>query len=92
MGVSCGKKEDSGAASSENPKLHWNLSHTTPPDHPYNVGSCKLAEIVKERTNGRFTISVHHSGILGWEREVCEAMQMGTIEMSLPAIIGMGMA
>lgn len=85
VGLSCKNREES-SASSDQPKLRWNLSHTTPPDHPYHIGCTKLAELVKERTQGRFEISVHPSSILGWEREVCEAMQMGTIEISLPAI------
>lgn len=72
--------------SKESPTITWKLSHTTATDSPYHIGAVKLAEVVKEKTNGKFTIDVHHSGVLGWERETLEAQQLGTLEMSAPGL------
>lgn len=74
------------AVYAELPTLTWKLSHTTAPDSPYNFGAMKFAEVVKEKSGGKFTIDIHHSGVLGWEREVLEAMQMGTIEITIPSL------
>ncbi len=67
-------------------KIRWRLSHTGAPDTPYHMGSLKFAEEVEKRSNGEFIVEVHHSSVLGWEREVLEAQQLGTLEMSLPAL------
>lgn len=83
-----GESESAGATAGapERPKITWRLSHTTATDSPYHIGTTKLAEIVSERTDGNFEIVVYPNGILGWEREVLEAMQVGSIEMTLPAV------
>ncbi len=74
------------AANAELPTITWKLSHTTAPDSPYNFGAMKFAEVVNEKSGGKFTIDIHHSGVLGWEREVLESMQLGTIEMTIPSL------
>ena len=58
-------------------------AHTTPPDHPYTLGMMRYAQLVKERTNGRVAIQVHHSRELGDERQVVEGLQLGTIHLTV---------
>lgn len=74
------------AADGQLPRVTWKLSHTQDPKSTYQLGAVTMKEYVEEQTNGRFTINVHHSGELGWEREVLEAMQVGTIEATIPAL------
>lgn len=81
-----GKQEAKAPTAKELPQVTWKLSHTTQPNSPYGVGAIKLADLVKEKTGGKFIIQVHHQGVLGWEREVLEAMQVGTIEATIPAL------
>mgnify|MGYP006306008703 CR=1 FL=1 len=71
---------------SELPKVTWKLSHTTDPKSTYQVAAEAFKEYVEQKTDGRFKIDIHHSGVLGWEREVLEAMQIGTIEATIPAL------
>ena len=55
---------------------------STPPDHPYNVGGQKFADLIKERTNGRIEIKVYPAGQLGkGEREMTEGIQQGAIDL-----------
>ena len=75
-----------GEAAGAKEVVKWKLSHTTAPESPYHIGAVKFADVVKEKTDGNFVIEVHHSGVLGWEREVLEAMQLGTLEASLPGL------
>ncbi|MBI2562808.1 MAG: DctP family TRAP transporter solute-binding subunit, partial [candidate division NC10 bacterium] len=58
-------------------------AHTSPPDHPYTLGVVRYADLVKERTNGRVAIQIHHSRQLGDERQVVEGLQLGTIHLTV---------
>lgn len=53
--------------------------------HHTHLSAVKFAEIVKEKTKGKFEIKTYPSAQLGNERELIEAMQMGSVEMSLVA-------
>jgi tripartite ATP-independent transporter DctP family solute receptor len=71
----------SGAASAQY-KATMKLASVTPPDHFYNVGGKKFAELMKERTNGRIEIKVYPAGQLGkGEREITEAIQQGAVDL-----------
>ncbi|MBI4574434.1 MAG: DctP family TRAP transporter solute-binding subunit [candidate division NC10 bacterium] len=58
-------------------------AHTPPPDHPYTLGMVRYADLVKQRTNGRVAIQIHHSRQLGDERQVVEGLQLGTIHLTV---------
>lgn len=63
-------------------KATMKLASAVPPDHPYNVGGQRLADLIKERTNGRIDIKIYPSGQLGkGEREMTEGVQQGAIEL-----------
>jgi len=59
------------------------VGHVLAPTHPYQLGLEKFAQLVKEKTNGQVTVDVFPSSQLGNEREMIEALQMGTLEMTL---------
>lgn len=59
------------------------MGHVLAPDHPYNIGSNKFAELAKEKTGGKVTVNVFHSSQIGNEREMIEGLQMGTVDMCL---------
>ena len=63
-------------------KATMKLASATPPDHFYNVGGQKFADLIKERTNGRIEIKVYPAGQLGkGEREMTEGIQQGAIDL-----------
>jgi tripartite ATP-independent transporter DctP family solute receptor len=63
-------------------KATMKLASATPPDHPYNVGGQKFADLIKERTNGRIEIKIYPAMQLGkGEREMLEGVQQGAIEL-----------
>jgi tripartite ATP-independent transporter DctP family solute receptor len=74
------------ALAAELPKVSWKISHTLDPKSVYNQAALKFKAYVEEKTGGKFSIAIHHSGVLGWEREVLEAMQLGTIEATIPSL------
>jgi tripartite ATP-independent transporter DctP family solute receptor len=67
------------------------LASVTPPEHFYNVGARKFADLIKERTNGRIEIKNFPAGQLGkGEREITEAVQQGAVEMLITSTGPMG--
>lgn len=66
-------------------KVKWKVSQSQAPDNFMNKAYEKFAAYVGEKSGGKFTIEVYHSGMLGAEQEVIENMQMGTIAGNLAA-------
>lgn len=63
-------------------KATYKLTMTQTAQHPYGVGAQKLADIVKERTNGRIQIKPFNDSVLAkGEREMLEGLQQGTIDI-----------
>jgi tripartite ATP-independent transporter DctP family solute receptor len=58
-------------------------AHTTTQDHPYTLGMVRYAQLVRERTQGRGSIQIHHSRQLGDERQVVEGLQLGTVQLTV---------
>ena len=58
-------------------------AHTTTPEHPYTLGMVRYAQLLRERTQGRVAIQIHHSRQLGDERQVVEGLQLGTIHLTV---------
>jgi len=58
-------------------------AHTTTAEHPYTLGMVRYAQLVRERTQGRVAIQIHHSRELGDERQVVEGLQLGTIHLTV---------
>ncbi|HDK27325.1 MAG TPA: TRAP transporter substrate-binding protein [Candidatus Atribacteria bacterium] len=57
------------------------LAHVCAANHPYQLGAEKLAELVDQKTNGTLKINTYPAAALGGERDICEGIQMGTIDM-----------
>ena len=65
------------------------LGHIVKPDGPVAVAAVRLAQLVKERTDGQVVIEVYDSSTLGSQRDLLEGLQIGTVDMTLssPAIM-----
>lgn len=59
------------------------LAHVGAPDHIFEIGAQKFAELVKEYTNGSVEIKTYPGASLGGDRDTFEGLQMGTIEFSI---------
>jgi len=53
--------------------------------HPQYKGLLKFKEIVEEKTDGKIKVETYHSGQLGNDRSMMEALQMGTQEVTVPS-------
>ncbi len=66
-------------AAAANAATTYKLAENQPPDYPTTIGDLEFARLVKEGTDGRIIIDVQPGGVLGDEKSVIEAIQMGGI-------------
>lgn len=59
----------------------FKLGNATAPDHAYNVGARKYAELVAQRTGNKVKIDVYPATQLGSERDLVEGLQLGTVDL-----------
>ena len=53
--------------------------------HPQYKGLLKFKEIVEEQTDGAIKVETYHSGQLGDDRTMTEALQLGSQEITVPS-------
>ncbi len=59
------------------------LGHVTVPNNPYALGASKMAEIVKEKTDGKVIIKIYPNAQLGSQEKLIEGLALGTIDMAM---------
>ncbi|MDO5016621.1 MAG: TRAP transporter substrate-binding protein [Eubacteriales bacterium] len=70
--------------------IELKASHSVAPTHPYQLGLEKFAELVSEKTNGKYKIDIFHSAQLGNERDNYEGLQLGTVDITMGSTGPMG--
>lgn len=86
-GGSTGSEDTSGGdtegTSSNGETIVLRASSSTAPDHAYNLGLERFAELVDEGTNGAVQIDIFPNSSLGDERANIEDLQMGTLDIAV---------
>ena len=59
------------------------LAHVLPTDHLNHKTAMKFSEMVNERTDGRVEIDIYPASQLGNEKEITDAVAMGTLDFAL---------
>ncbi len=72
-------------SSADFPEMTINVGHSVATDHGYHKGLEQFKATVEEKTGGKVKGEIHASSSLGSEREMIEALQLGTLEMCLAA-------
>ncbi|MBZ4652998.1 MAG: tripartite ATP-independent periplasmic transporter solute receptor, DctP family [Peptococcaceae bacterium] len=67
----------------EGEKYLLKLGHVANPANPYAQAAERLAQLVKERTNGNVEIQVFPSSQLGDQRDLLEGLQLGTVDATV---------
>jgi len=62
------------------------LGHTDPADGLRHKAAMVFADKVKEHTQGRYAVDVHHSGTLGDDPKLLEQVKLGAIDMAISGI------
>lgn len=84
-GASNGTKETTGNETKEVKSRTIRAGIGLNDKHPQYLGLLKFKEIVEEKTNGAIKVETYHSGQLGDDRTMMEALQLGTQEVTIPS-------
>jgi len=86
IGVLTGCGSSDKPKTAEQPKTRaLKFGHVNGDSHPINKAGLLMADIVKKKTNGRYTIDVLANSALGGERDLIEGVQMGSIDFCYTA-------
>ncbi len=66
------------------------FGHVNGDTHPINLAAQKMAEIIAEKTEGRYTMDVYANSALGGERDLIEGVQMGAVDLCYTAATPLG--
>ncbi|MGM0897821.1 MAG: DctP family TRAP transporter solute-binding subunit [Bacillota bacterium] len=91
--AACGRP-DSGGSSSEDggdgETYTIRLAHLVPEEQSSHVAAVDFKEKLESESDGRITVELYPNGQLyGSDREAIEAVQLGNIEMTIPAVAAM---
>lgn len=73
----------SGAAAAADKPVILRFPHTQVTEHPYHIALLKMAESVKQKTNGRIQIQVFPASQLGNDPAILEGMAMGSMDFGI---------
>lgn len=76
--------DNSTSVESDGETLVLQAGHVLTEDSPYHMALTQWADEVNEKTEGRIKIDVFGNSVLGNERDMIEALQMGTLDITLP--------
>jgi tripartite ATP-independent transporter DctP family solute receptor len=68
---------------SNNEVISFRMSQASASDGAIGQSMEKFGELIKEKTNGRYTIETFHNGQLGNERDNIESVQMGNLDIAV---------
>lgn len=82
--TACAGKQGTKPNSGETPeKFELIGGINLPTEHPYYLGMARFAELMEEKSGGRITMTIHPNAQLGNERDVVEALQLGSVDVTL---------
>lgn len=63
--------------------VHFKLSHPSAEGGAYDLMSKKFAELVEEKSGGKYVIDIFAANALGSQEEVLDAVSLGTLDMAV---------
>lgn len=72
---------DAAGSGSGNAEYTFIVAHVDPEDGPLHQNLLEFEKYVEENTNGRMDVQIFGNGLLGGDREILEAINLGTIQM-----------
>ncbi len=74
--VESANNNDSGSEE----QLVLKLAHILPETHALHRGTVKFAETLNELSEGQIEVEIYSNGVMGYERDIVEAMQIGSLD------------
>lgn len=76
-------KEEKAEAPAPVEAKHFKLSHPSADGGPYDLMSKKFAELVEQKSGGKYVIDVFAANALGTQEEVLDAVSLGTLDFAV---------
>lgn len=88
LAAGCGRKNSLDTTNNNKPRV-IKLGHKSSENHSWHKGSLLFKELVEKRTDGNIQIAIYPSSLLGDQRTMTEAAQMGVVDIVLnsPSIL-----
>ncbi len=80
VGCSSNSSAQSGADSEKVYTIK--AAHMAADTHPWHPAILEFEKLVEERTNGKVQVEVYFGGTLGYDRDLIEGMQAGTVDVA----------
>ena len=80
-GTDANAPADGSGAASGSAEYTFIVAHVDPEDGPLHQNLLEFEKYVEENTNGRMDVQVFANGLLGGDREILEAIKLGTVQM-----------
>jgi len=77
-----------GKAALADDTYKFKMPHVFSSTSSQHQGALYFADLVKKKTNGKVEITVYGDGVMGGDREICEGVQRGAIELAFINIGG----
>src|SRR5690606_16987820 len=88
--AACGRPADQSTSTEqegEQETYTLRIAYLVPEEHSAHIQSLKFKEKLEEESDGRLTVELYPNGQLyGSDREAIEAVQLGNLEMTIPAV------
>ena len=78
--------QSSGDDKASQEEIVLRLGHGTATSSLYHAGSVKFKELVEEKTDGKVKIEIYSDGQLGHDRELIDAMGLGSMDMGMVGV------
>ncbi|MDU4961339.1 MAG: TRAP transporter substrate-binding protein [Sporomusaceae bacterium] len=80
MAAGCSDQQQSAGKDGKAAVKTLKIGMVTNKDRSLSKGTVKFGELVEKHTNGSIKVEVFTDGVLGGDRQVIEALQMGTVQ------------
>ncbi|KUO73057.1 MAG: hypothetical protein APF77_20515 [Clostridia bacterium BRH_c25] len=90
LAIGCAKKEEaaapttSDAPAAEEKKITIKLGHVEAEDRSTHKAAVEFEKYVEQQSEGKVDIEIYPNGQLGGDRQMTEAVALGTLHMTLP--------
>ena len=85
-----GTTADAAMEAARNAEVVLRAGHVQAAGTHWDFGPAKFAELVKEKSGGKIIVEVYPGSVLGQERDMIEAMQLGTLDIGLVSSAPLG--
>lgn len=72
-----------GSAAAPAEAVHFKLNHPSADGGPYDVMAKKFAELIEQKTEGRYVIDVFAGNALGTQEEALDSVSLGTLDFAV---------